>query len=76
MAAINALDVRCLVGNCPEIYREQVFIKTGLAPKARFHHAAIWAERSLCFMVDPIFDEQDVRAMLKVIQQVATEARQ
>ncbi len=75
MAAINAAGVRCLVGNCPEIYREQVFIKAGLAPKERFHNAKVWADCSLCFMVDPIYGEVDMHKMADLVRQVVAEAR-
>ncbi len=74
MAAINAAGVKCLVGNCPEIYREVVFVKAGLAPKDRFCNAKIWADRSLCFLVDPVYDEQDMANMGALVKQTTLEA--
>ncbi|HPE60912.1 MAG TPA: DegT/DnrJ/EryC1/StrS aminotransferase family protein [Thiolinea sp.] len=53
MAALNAAGVPCYSGSCSEIYREQAFIRHGLAPEQRLEQARELGETSLMFLVHP-----------------------
>ena len=53
MAELNAAGVPCYSGSCSEIYREQAFIRHGLAPEQRLTQARVLGETSLMFLVHP-----------------------
>ncbi len=72
--AINEAGVFAQVGSCSEIYREQAFIKQGLAPEARLPVAKLLGETSLLFLVHPTLTEENMHEMAGIISQVMAEA--
>ena len=71
MREINALGVPCFVGSCSEVYREEAFVKNGLAPETPLPVARELGETSLAFLVDPSRERTDMQraaeALLTVI---------
>ncbi len=60
IAEINALGVWCQVGSCSEIYLEEAFVTSGLAPKDRFQNAKELGENSLAFLIDPHYTASSI----------------
>lgn len=53
IAALAERGVPCLQGSCAEIYREQAFVRAGLAPPAPLPVARELGQTSLMFLVHP-----------------------
>jgi hypothetical protein len=70
IAAIMAEGVPCFSGSCPEIYLEQVVSRAGVAPAARLPVAKQLGETSLCFLVHPTLDEEDMESIYAAVQKV------
>lgn len=70
VAAINAEGVPCFVGSCGEIYREQAFVRAGLAPAQPLPIARLLAETSLAFLVHPTLDESDMYDVAEAVAKV------
>lgn len=74
MAEINAAGVPCFSGSCAEIYREQAFVRAGLAPANPYPVARELGETSLMFLVHPTLTTQHIVRTCKVIAAVMSEA--
>ena len=66
--------IPCFEGSCSEIYKEQAFIKAGLAPEQPMPKAKKLGETSLMFLVDPTITHNNLEKMLKAIMAVFQEA--
>ena len=74
MRALISEGIPCLVGACPEIYREGAYAKS-LPGFQRLPNAAYLGSVSLCFLVAPTFDENflsDCRAAINKVFSAAT----
>lgn len=76
LQAIAAEGVRVQYGSCAEIYREEAFVSTGLAPTERLPGAMAAHDSSVAFFVHPTLTARDIddtaRAVHKVME-VATQ---
>jgi len=70
IAAINAEGVPCMNGSCGEIYREKAFVDAGLAPAAPLPVAARLCTTSLCFVVHPTLDADDMHDTCAAVAKV------
>ncbi|MBK8166441.1 MAG: DegT/DnrJ/EryC1/StrS family aminotransferase [bacterium] len=68
--AINCEGIPCWMGSCPEIYREQAFVGSGMEPAARFPVAAELGVTSLMFMVHPTLGEQEMADTVAAVKKV------
>ena len=50
---LNKNGVSCIVGSCPEIYREKIFKKLNFYPKKRLSNAKLLGETSVMFRINP-----------------------
>lgn len=66
--------VPCFSGGCPEIYREKIFIDTGLAPRQRLPAAAELGETSLMFLVHPTLTENEIATTIEAVASVVWRA--
>lgn len=76
LEAINAENVPCSVGICPEIYLEHAFKKFNLSPSQRLPHAQYIGERSLMFHVHPRLSVDEMHYMADVIEKIFNKASQ
>jgi len=53
IAAVAAEGVPCMYGSCAEVYREQAFVRAGLAPAQRLPGASTVDAETICFLVHP-----------------------
>lgn len=74
VAEIRSAGVPCLAGICPEIYREQAFMRTGLSPKKPLPVAANLGQRSLLFLVHPTLNAEDMEQVVAVVTKVMSAA--
>jgi dTDP-4-amino-4,6-dideoxygalactose transaminase len=58
---INALDVPCYSGACPEVYLEKAFDNTGLRPKEKLVNTKELGESSLMFLVHPTLTKNEIK---------------
>jgi dTDP-4-amino-4,6-dideoxygalactose transaminase len=75
MAEINERGVPCFSGSCSEIYLEKAFT-ADMQPSGRLPVAKELGETSLMWLVHPTLNEEDVRWMAKVSEEVMAEASQ
>jgi dTDP-4-amino-4,6-dideoxygalactose transaminase len=73
-AAIGELGVTCLVGSCPEIYREKVFNGTTYRPHVDLPVAAELGKTSLAFLVHPTLEVDDMERTADAVKTVLAEA--
>ena len=71
---INSLGVPCFSGSCPEIYREQSFISSKLAPNKRLNNAKLLGEMSIAFLCHPNLRLKDLKLMTANIEKIITKA--
>lgn len=75
LQAVIAEGIPVQYGTCAEIYREEAFVRTGLAPAERLPGAARAHETSIAFFVHPTLGDPDIddtiAAVCKVME-VAT----
>jgi len=71
---LNAEQIPCFSGSCPEIYLEEAFIKNNLSPKKRLPNAKILGETSLCFLVHPTIIKKDMNFLINNLNAVLTKA--
>jgi dTDP-4-amino-4,6-dideoxygalactose transaminase len=69
MQAMAAEGVPCFSGSCSEIYREKAFSEQW-RPSDRLPVARELGETSLCFLVHPTLDEEDMRDTGRAIEKV------
>lgn len=74
MQEINALGVPCFVGSCSEVYREQAFVKQGLAPESPLPVARELGDTSLAFLVDPAKTTDDMQRAAQALLSVVRDA--
>lgn len=72
--AINAEGVTCMAGSCCEIYREQAFVKAGLAPVASLPAAGMLSRTSLMFVVHPTLTATDMDDIVAATHKVMSVA--
>jgi dTDP-4-amino-4,6-dideoxygalactose transaminase len=70
LLAIQAEGVPVQYGSCAEIYREEAFAHSGLAPAARLRGAASAHETSLAFFVHPTLDDEDIDDVITAVAKV------
>ena len=70
MKAMNDQGVPCFSGSCSEIYLEKCFETSGMPQQKRLPNAQKLGETSLMFLVHPTIEEDEMKAMIKSIQQV------
>lgn len=73
-SALRAEGVPCSSGICAEIYRERAFTDLGLGPIERLPNAVAMGERSILFLVDPTYTENDMAAMAAKIEKISSVA--
>jgi dTDP-4-amino-4,6-dideoxygalactose transaminase len=73
-AEINASGVPCLHGSCSEIYRENAFEDSGLAPAQPLPHAIELAETSLAFLVHPTLTNAEIQKTASVAAKMMSAA--
>ncbi len=67
LAEINARDVPCYSGLCPEIYLEKSFQEASLAPNERLPVAKELGETSLMFLVHPTLKPHEIEKSCEVL---------
>ena len=67
---LNYEGIVCGVGNCPEIYREKVFINNNLFKKKRLNNAKYLGEISLVFPIDPTAQKLVLKKSINKISKV------
>jgi dTDP-4-amino-4,6-dideoxygalactose transaminase len=67
---INALGVPCFQGSCSEVYREQAFERSGLAPHQRLSAAMELGETSVAFLVHPTLTATEMEHTARVASEV------
>jgi len=65
---LREAGVPAIVGSCPEIYRERVFVDAGLSPAERLPVAQELGETSLMFQVHPTLPEHVMHQIGQTIQ--------
>ena len=68
---INARDIPCYQGICPEVYLEKTFEDTNFYPKNRLQVAKELGELSLMFLVHPTLTREDIELTCSRINEVA-----
>lgn len=71
---LNAENIPCSVGICPEIYLELAFKKLDLSSPKRLPNAQYLGERSLMFYVHPRLTVDDMHHMANVIEKIFSKA--
>ena len=69
-AAVAAEGVPCLVGTCPEIYRERAIVDRRLDPEVYLPIAHELGETSLAFLVHPTLGDDDIDDVAKAVEKV------
>ncbi len=70
VAAITAEGTPCQYGTCGEIYREQAFVRAGLAPAERLPGAASLHETAIAFFVHPTLEASDIDDTATAVRRV------
>jgi dTDP-4-amino-4,6-dideoxygalactose transaminase len=63
---LNKNKINCIVGSCPEIYREKIFKKLKLYPKKRLLNAKLLGETSIMFPINPY------RSLIKIKSEISS----
>jgi dTDP-4-amino-4,6-dideoxygalactose transaminase len=74
MKAIGEVGVPCYSGSCPEVYREKIFVDSGLAPLQRLPRAVELGETSLMFLVHPTLKEEEIGKTISAVRRVMADA--
>ena len=64
--------ITCLVGSCPEIYREKVFRKLNIGPKKRLPNARLIGTTSLTFPINPSRKFSSINKEIQNIKKILT----
>jgi dTDP-4-amino-4,6-dideoxygalactose transaminase len=67
---LNKQNIKCMVGACPEIYREKLFKKNKAFPKSRLKNAKLLGKTSLMFPIDPKKHLQTYRREIIIIKNI------
>lgn len=70
MKVMNDQGIPCFSGSCSEIYLEKCFEKAELPQQKRLPNAQKLGETSLTFLVHPTIQENEMKDVVKTIQQV------
>jgi dTDP-4-amino-4,6-dideoxygalactose transaminase len=70
LSAVLAEGVPVQYGSCAELYREEAFVRSGLAPGHRFPGAARAHETSLAFFVHPTLADADIDDVVAAVRKV------
>jgi len=70
VAEINAAGLPCLAGVCPEMYREQAFVRAGYVPEKPFPVARDLGSRSLLLLVHPTLTDEDLHRYAGAVERV------
>jgi hypothetical protein len=70
MAAITARGIPCLVGSCPEIYRERGFTDRALGPSRPLPVARELGATSLMFLIHPTLTPEDLEDACRVVEEM------
>ena len=68
--ATSAEGIPCLAGSCPEIYREQAFVRAGLGLDDRLPGASSLSETGLMLLVHPTLAELDMLDTAAAVEKV------
>lgn len=74
VSEVNADGFPCLAGICPELYREQAFVRAGLAPENPFPVARDLGRQSLLLLVHPTLSKRDMERYADAVEQVIRRA--
>lgn len=74
LARAQAEGLACFSGPCPEIYREQAFVRAGLSPPARLPVARMLGETSLVLAVDHSLQVDEVTATGRALARIVADA--
>ena len=74
VSEVNAAGFPCLSGICPEMYREQAFVRAGLAPENPLPMARDLGGRSLLLLVHPTLSRCDMERYADAVAQVIRRA--
>lgn len=74
VAEINTQGMPCLAGVCPEIYREQAFVRMGWGPAASLPVANDLGQRSILLLVHPTMSSEDIELYAAVVVDVLKKA--
>ncbi len=72
--AVNEEGIPCFSGSCSEIYLEQAFDGTGIAPRERLPVARELGETSLMFLVHPTLNIENMADTCRAVSKVMTAA--
>jgi dTDP-4-amino-4,6-dideoxygalactose transaminase len=67
---MNRNNINCIVGSCPEIYREKIFHKLNLSPKKRVVNAKLLGETSVTFPIIPYKSLRKIKSEINVIKKI------
>jgi len=67
---INKKNVTCFDGSCSEIYMEKVFVDANLSPSERLPIGRRLAEESICFLVHPTLNKNNIKVVSDIIQSI------
>ena len=70
---LNKSNIKCLVGPCPEIYREKVFKKNKFHPSKRLPNAKFLGQRSIAFPINPYRSLNIIKKDIKIIDKILSE---
>lgn len=74
VSEVNAAGFPCLSGICPEMYREQAFVRAGLGPGNPLPVARDLGGRSLLLLVHPTLSTCDMERYAEAVAQVIRRA--
>ncbi len=74
LAALQAENVPCGTGICPEIYLEKLFRDRHLGPPERLRVARELGETSIMLLVHPTLREEDMRTVAEAVRKVLRHA--
>ena len=67
---LNKNGIACIVGSCPEIYREKIFKKLNFYPKKRLPNAKLLGETSVMFRINPNKNLSLIKREINVIKKI------
>ena len=67
---LNKNKINCIVGSCPEIYREKIFKKLKLYPKKRLLNAKLLGKTSIIFPVNPYRALTKIKSEIRSIKRI------
>ena len=67
---INKNKIKCLVGSCPEIYREKIFKKLKFYPTKRLQNAKLLGETSIMFPINPHKPLKRIRSDIRLLKKI------